>query len=189
MAINFPDSPSVNDLFSAGGTTWKWSGVAWNVVRAPYSLTATSPITNTGTAESPVIGVDQALLGVSTSQVTGLGTYVDNKVTDNNKMSYGSSVSGTTYSLTSSNIYKLTEFTSASAVTVTIPNDPTDSEFPIGSSLELRQMGDGRVQVQVTSPATLASTDSYTKTRTKYSSAMLEKRASNAWILTGDIDA
>jgi hypothetical protein len=30
MAINFPDSPSVNDEYTAGGRTWVWSGTAWN---------------------------------------------------------------------------------------------------------------------------------------------------------------
>jgi hypothetical protein len=28
-AINFPDSPTVNDEFVVGGRTWKWSGVFW----------------------------------------------------------------------------------------------------------------------------------------------------------------
>jgi hypothetical protein len=32
-AINFPDSPEVNDLFSAAGTTWKWDGSTWTVQR------------------------------------------------------------------------------------------------------------------------------------------------------------
>jgi hypothetical protein len=28
-AINFPDSPTVNDEFSVDGRTWKWTGVFW----------------------------------------------------------------------------------------------------------------------------------------------------------------
>jgi hypothetical protein len=28
-AINFPDSPTVNDEFVVGGRTWKWTGVFW----------------------------------------------------------------------------------------------------------------------------------------------------------------
>lgn len=28
-AINFPDSPSVGDLYTINGRTWKWSGIAW----------------------------------------------------------------------------------------------------------------------------------------------------------------
>lgn len=28
-AINFPDDPSVGDLFSVSGRTWKWNGTVW----------------------------------------------------------------------------------------------------------------------------------------------------------------
>lgn len=29
MAINFPDSPSLNEIFTAGDRTWQWDGTAW----------------------------------------------------------------------------------------------------------------------------------------------------------------
>jgi hypothetical protein len=198
MAINFPDSPNVNDTFSSGTNTWKWDGTTWSVVRAPYVLSVTSPITNSGTSESPNIGVNQTLVNIAQSQVTGLETalsgkttetYVNTAITSNNKVTYATASSSTAYTLDAADVYKIKEFTSASAVTITIPDDATDALFPIGSSVELRQMGDGRLTIQATSPATLTSPDSYTKTRTKYSSAILEKRDSNTWILTGDIDA
>jgi hypothetical protein len=28
-AINFPDTPQVNDTFTAGVITWKWDGTTW----------------------------------------------------------------------------------------------------------------------------------------------------------------
>jgi hypothetical protein len=31
-AINFPDSPAVNDQFSVDGRTWKWTGTVWEFV-------------------------------------------------------------------------------------------------------------------------------------------------------------
>lgn len=31
-AINFPDSPTVNDEFIVGGRTWKWTGTFWEFV-------------------------------------------------------------------------------------------------------------------------------------------------------------
>ena len=102
---------------------------------------------------------------------------------------YGTSSAATSYTISSANSGRMTEFTSATDVTITIPTDPTNVTWPIGSNLELRQMGAGRLVFSVTSPATIVSTDGYLKTRTQYSSAFLEKRASNAWILTGDIDA
>ena len=30
-AINFPNSPSVNDTHTANGKTWTWNGAAWIV--------------------------------------------------------------------------------------------------------------------------------------------------------------
>ena len=100
-----------------------------------------------------------------------------------------SSVTASTYTIASEDLDKLIEVSHATGTTVTIPSDPSDEDFPIGWSVEFRQTGDGRITFQATSPATLVSTESYTKTRLKYSSAMIEKRASNAWILVGDIDA
>lgn len=32
MAINFPNTPALDDTFTEGNTTWKWDGTAWNLV-------------------------------------------------------------------------------------------------------------------------------------------------------------
>lgn len=40
-AIDFPNSPSLNQQFTVGGTTWSWNGTAWAVVRT--SAGATGP--------------------------------------------------------------------------------------------------------------------------------------------------
>jgi hypothetical protein len=37
-AINFPDSPTVNDEFVVGGRTWKWTGVVWEFVGVGSTL-------------------------------------------------------------------------------------------------------------------------------------------------------
>jgi hypothetical protein len=52
-AINFPDSPAVNDLFTVGDRTWKWTGSVWKsitVVPAGPSgnFTVTGPTAPTG---------------------------------------------------------------------------------------------------------------------------------------------
>ena len=31
-SINFPDSPSVNDIFTAGDRSWRWTGIVWQTV-------------------------------------------------------------------------------------------------------------------------------------------------------------
>jgi hypothetical protein len=34
-AIDFPNSPSLNDLFTAGSRTWKWDGISWTMLSGP----------------------------------------------------------------------------------------------------------------------------------------------------------
>jgi hypothetical protein len=33
MAIDFPDSPTTGDTFTAGNRTWEWSGSAWEILK------------------------------------------------------------------------------------------------------------------------------------------------------------
>jgi hypothetical protein len=44
-AIDFPNSPSVNDTHTVGNRVWKWNGTVWEVVRStvPYSTGPTGP--------------------------------------------------------------------------------------------------------------------------------------------------
>jgi hypothetical protein len=44
-AIDFPNSPSVNDTHTVGNRIWKWNGTTWDVLRSsvPYSTGATGP--------------------------------------------------------------------------------------------------------------------------------------------------
>jgi len=44
-AIDFPNSPSVNQTHTVGNRVWKWNGTTWDVLRSsvPYSTGATGP--------------------------------------------------------------------------------------------------------------------------------------------------
>jgi hypothetical protein len=33
-AIDFPNSPTVGQLFTAAGTTWEWTGILWEGIGA-----------------------------------------------------------------------------------------------------------------------------------------------------------
>ena len=34
-ALDFPNNPTLNQVFTSANTSWKWNGTAWNVVRIP----------------------------------------------------------------------------------------------------------------------------------------------------------
>ena len=46
MAIDFPNSPSVNDIYTAGGKTWQWTGTYWSAYGTNPTLRAsdTAPL-------------------------------------------------------------------------------------------------------------------------------------------------
>jgi hypothetical protein len=53
-AIDFPNSPSLNEEFTSGGKTWTWNGSVWNTVTSALGFTGpTGPAGADG-----VIGVD-----------------------------------------------------------------------------------------------------------------------------------
>lgn len=43
-ALDFPASPSVDDLYTANGSTWKWDGTSWNIVPNPATLGGISDV-------------------------------------------------------------------------------------------------------------------------------------------------
>jgi hypothetical protein len=55
MPIDFPNSPSVNDEFTSGSTTWRWDGTVWKVIRdfAPTGATGATGLTGSTGATGP----------------------------------------------------------------------------------------------------------------------------------------
>ena len=77
------------------------------------------------------------------------------------------------------------EINSSSASTVTIPLD-SSVNFPIGTSIDILQVGTGQVTIAATSGVTMNGTPGF-KLRTQWSSATILKRAANTWIVYGDL--
>jgi len=56
MPLNFPDSPSVNEIYTSGSNSWQWDGTVWNAISssqvgingATGATGATGPIGPTG---------------------------------------------------------------------------------------------------------------------------------------------
>ena len=32
MPLNFPDSPSLNQIYTSGSNSWQWDGTVWNAI-------------------------------------------------------------------------------------------------------------------------------------------------------------
>lgn len=93
---------------------------------------------------------------------------------------------GTSYILALADASTVVEFTSASAVTVTVPANASVA-FPVGTLIELFQYGAGAVTVAAAGGVTIHSTDGLLSARTQYSTLSLRKRATNEWVLVGDL--
>ncbi len=58
MAIDFPNSPSLNDIYSFNGRTWQWDGVGWTLINVPRIV---GIVTVTGISAETAIAYSVAL--------------------------------------------------------------------------------------------------------------------------------
>jgi hypothetical protein len=95
---------------------------------------------------------------------------------------------GTTYTLAASDAAKLVTLSNASAITLTVPQD-SDATIPVGSYVDLYQLGAGQVTVVAGTGATLRVSGLTAKARAQYSRLGVQKVAANTWSLFGDLAA
>ena len=81
----------------------------------------------------------------------------------------------------------LIEINAAGGTTLTIPTNATTA-FPVGTSIDILQVGAGQVTVSGAVGVTLNYTPG-NKLRTQWSSATLFKRGTDLWVLIGDLSA
>jgi len=79
----------------------------------------------------------------------------------------------------------LIEMGKATAQTVTIPTNATVA-YPVGTSIDILQTGAGQVTIAGASGVTVNATPGL-KLRTQWSSATLFKRATDTWVVMGDL--
>lgn len=176
--------------FSGSGTYTAGSGLSLSGTEfsADNTIARLESPTFTGT----VSGITKSMVGLgnvdNTSDVnkpvsTAVQTELDKKT---DELYIYVPVAGATTASSSAHKYKMIHFNNASPVFLTIPNESTDAGWEVGSSFEIRQMGNGYVEVQAEAPATLVSPENHRRTRVQYSSLFIEKIAANSWIMTGD---
>jgi hypothetical protein len=99
---------------------------------------------------------------------------------------------GTTYTFVLADAdNKLVTASNAAAQTYSIPTDAT-TNFPVGTQINLIQIGAGQVTVQAATSGTTTvvstgATAASPKCRVQYSAITLVKRATDSWYAIGDI--
>jgi hypothetical protein len=91
------------------------------------------------------------------------------------------------YTLVLSDASKLVEINSGSANNLTVPLNSSVA-FAIGTQISLLQVGAGQMTVVATGGVTINATPGL-KLRAQWSSATLIKRATDTWVLVGDLSA
>jgi hypothetical protein len=84
-ALNFPAAPSVNDLYTANGSTWKWDGTSWNVVPANVLLANLGDVDITSATTGDLLQYD----GTDWVNEAGLFTNIVDNGTESTKIAVG----------------------------------------------------------------------------------------------------
>jgi hypothetical protein len=193
-------SPSVGLLTflqqDAGGSTINrfeyWSGSAWTPIADPNAATLngvqtltnktlTSPVINTGDINTPDIDGGT----IDNASITG-GT-VDQATITQFKTALSFNQKTASYTLVLTDRDKVVEISNAGATTLTVPLNSSVA-FPVGSSITILQTGAGQITVAGASGVTVNATPGL-KLRTQWSVATLIKRATDTWVLMGDLSA
>jgi hypothetical protein len=161
-AINFPDSPTVNQEFTANGRTWIWDGSVWNAKETTVVLlTADAPLTYD--SETATVGINQTGLELNANQLV---TSVSDKSAN--------------YTLLAGDRNTYIRST-GSAITVTVPDVLVD-----GESVNFIQAGAGQITF-AGSGVTINSKEAKLKTKEQFSAATVTK-VGGAYYLIGDLD-
>jgi len=199
-AIDFPDNPTTNQIFTSGNRSWRWTGSIWNRYStggAPEGPTGpigpTGPqgdsdsgtlttkgdlLTRTGSAlDRLAVSTDGYVLEADSGESTGI------KWSDRKSVSINPQT-GTTYTLDLDDAGKVITATNSSAVTISVPGNST-VPYPVGTQIVVIAGGTGAVTFSPVAGVTINSKDSNKTIDGQWASACLLKTLTNTWILFG----
>lgn len=169
------------------------SPVTWDATNSRWKITIAHRTTSANAVTLHVRWMSQATtysnnirdsIGVSAVYTTDATVYGPNLV--NGPITVAATTqAGAAYTLALTDAGSVVETTSASAVTVTVPPNSSVA-FPVGTVIELAQYGAGQITVAPGAGVTLRTAASLTS-RTQYSTIGLRKRATDEWVVSGDL--
>ena len=124
MALDFPNSPSVNQVYSSGGYSWEWDGSSWN------SLGVTD-IGNAGSTRDEFIGTGtNTTFTLTTTAVNESSTliFIDSVLQSNASYTVNANSKQIVFSESPANNSKIIAYTIAAAG----PQGPSGSAGPTG---------------------------------------------------------
>ena len=126
----------------------------------------------------------EAKVGVDSSAVTTSHEYRINSIEELNT----NEQTGTTYTLALTDDGKVVEMNNASANTLTVPPNSSVA-FPVGSQIVVLQTGAGQTTLAAGAGVTVNSKDGNLKLSAQWCAATLIKRATDVWVVVGDLSA
>lgn len=138
-------------------------------------------------------GTFSAPSGTITSDMIADGTIVNGDISSTAAIDLGKLADVSTnaqtasYSLVLSDKNKVVEMNVGSANNLTVPLNSSQA-FPVGSQINILQTGSGQTTIVATGGVTINATPGL-KMRAQWSYATLIKRATDTWVLVGDISA
>ena len=180
LAVGTDGQALVADAASTNGVKW---ATPTDTTKQPvatlttkgdiYAATASATVTRLG------VGSDRQNLVADSTASTGMKWQYEGELTLNAQ-------TGTTYTLVLTDSAKFVTLSNASAITATIPPNSSVA-FPVGTQVNLMQLGAGQVTVAAGSGVTLRSASSLVKTSAQYAVATALKIASDEWVLVGNL--
>ena len=172
---------TLNELATALGNDASFSTTITNSLAAKAPL-ASPALTGTATAVNLTVSgtTDLSASGVKLSDGTQTKVGVPSITTISQK-----TASYTLSALTERDA--MIEMNSASATTLTVPANSAVA-YPVGTSIDILRVGAGAVDVAAAAGVTINATPGL-KLRAQWSSATLVKRATDSWVLLGDLSA
>ena len=164
---------STEDLADSAVSTAKIQDDAVTAAKIAAGAVGTSEIASSVTLVTPNIGIATA------TSIAASGNVVSHIATN--------AQVGTTYSLVLADDGKVVEVSNASPITVTVPLNSSIA-FPVGTQILVLQTGAGQITLAGAAGVTVNATPGL-KLRAQYSSATLIKRATDTWVVIGDLSA
>lgn len=175
--VNGDISASAGIALSKLATSTAGNIIVYNSSGVPTSVTETGDITISDTGVTAISSGVIVNADISATAAIDLGKLAD----------VSTNAQTASYTLVLADKNKVVEMGVGSANTLTVPLNSSVA-FPVGSQINILQTGSGQTTITATGGVTINATPGL-KMRTQWSYATLIKRATDTWVLVGDISA